>query len=118
MFRKLTVFVCLLSFSPAAAGAQELALLAGSQPALVQSTDREQVREINLTPPVYKLAAATVVAANEHQGHQMTEAQRPRKTHTGLTFQEFADVHFGEYRWIYWVGAVAAIVALHVVVAD
>ena len=110
MFKKLTIIACLVSFSPAAAGAQELALLASSQPAVEQS--------VNLSPPVYKLAATTVLAANDTQGNQITEAQRPRKTHAGLTFKEFSEVHFGEYRWIYWVGAVAAIVALHVVVAD
>lgn len=110
MFRKLTMLVCLISFFPAAAGAQEVALLLNSQP--VQVAESAPAREVNLTPSLKK-QEAMVVAANDVQGSQVTEAQRPRKTHTGLTFKEFAEVHWGEYRWIYWVGAVAGIVLLH-----
>lgn len=115
MFRKLTLFVCLLSFSPAA-GAQDLALLVASQPALERSADPVPARAINLSPP--DRGPAVVVAANDLQESPMADEQRQARTHTGLTFKEFCEVHFGEYRWVYWVGAVAAIVALHVVVAD
>lgn len=117
MFRKLTIFVCLVSFSPAAAGAQELALVANTRPSQERPADQAPAREINLSIPM-DTQAAMLVAANDLQANQMTEAQRPRKTHTGLTFSEFVDVHFGEYRWVYWAGAVVALVALHVVVAD
>ena len=116
MFRKLTILVCLVSFCPAAAGAQDLALIVNSQPAVEGAAGREEAREVNLTPSMDRLSA--VVAANDQQGNQMVEVQRPKRTHTGLTMREFCEVHFGEYRWVYWVGAVAAIVALHVVVAD
>jgi len=118
MFRKFTIFVCLLSFFPAAAGAQDVALLVNSQPVQEErAADQAPAREINLSPPAER-QATTLLAANDLQGGQMTEGQRPRKSHEGLTFQEFCEVHFGEYRWVYWVGAVAAIVALHVVVAE
>jgi len=112
MFRKLTVFICLLSLSPAA-GAQDLALLVVSQPAQ-RSADSAPAREINLSPPVDR-GPAVLVAANDLQGSSTAEEQRPARTHTGLTFKEFCEVHFGEYRWVYWVGAVAAIVAIHAV---
>jgi len=58
MFRKLIVIVCLLSFTPIAVGAQELA---------------------------------------------------------GLTMGEWADIHFSNYRWVWWLGGVIVLVALHAV---
>ena len=115
MFRKLTILACLMSFSPAAAGAQDVALLLNSQP--VRERASEPTPAVNLMPTEDR-QARTLVAANDMQGTQSAQEQRPRKTHHGLTFSEFADVHFGEYRWIYWVGAVAAIVVLHVAVVD
>jgi len=111
MFKKLAILACLVSFAPAAAGAQDVALLANAQPA--QQT--EAPRTLNLMPTQER--AVTLVAANDIQG-QPAQEQHARKTHTGLTWKEFCDVHFGEGRWIYWAGAVAAIVALHVVAAD
>lgn len=114
MFRKLTILVCLVSFFPAAAGARDLALLVNTQPALEQSADREASREVNISPPLEK-RATNMPAANDTQGNLTADEQRPRRTHTGLAFREFVDVHFGEYRWLYWVGAAAVIVAIHVV---
>lgn len=110
MFKKLAILACLVSFAPAAAGAQEVALLANAQP--VQQT--EAPRALNLMPTQ---ESAVTVAANDIQG-QPAQEQRAKKSHAGLTWKEFCDVHFGEGRWIYWAGAVAAIVALHVVAAD
>ena len=117
MLRKLTIFVCLISFCPAAAGAQELALVVNAPPALEQTAQREPVRELNLMPQLER-KAATVVAANEPQVSPMPEMQQPRRTHTGLTFKEFCEIHFGGHRWIYWAGAAAALVAIHVAVAN
>ena len=116
MFRKLIVLICLLSFFPAAAGAQDLALLNTAQPAQELTTAQTQPTSMDLSAPMPK-DEAFVVAANEYQSAPVTEA-RPRKTHTGLTFQEFVDVHFGGHRWVYWALAVAGIVAIHVVAAD
>jgi hypothetical protein len=96
-----------MSMVPAAAGAQDVALLAQAQPA------QEAPATVNLMPQENR--AGVTLAANDMQG---TREERPKKTHTGLTFKEFCDVHFGEYRWVYWVGAVAAIVAIHVVAVD
>lgn len=114
MFRKLVVLACIVSFCPAAAGAQDAALLLRSQPGQEQAA--EPSKAVNLMPA--RDPAVTLVAANDVQGVQAAQEQRPRKTHTGLTFKEFSEVHFGEGRWIYWAGAVAALVLLHVAVAD
>ncbi len=111
MFKKLAILVCLVSFAPAAAGAQDVALLANAQPA----QQSEAPRALNLMPS--QEPAVTLVAANDIQG-QPAQEQGARKTHAGLTWKEFCEVHFGEGRWIYWAGAVAAIVAIHVVAAD
>lgn len=115
MFRKLVILMCLVSFWPAAVGAQELAVL--SQVAVPAVNSPEQKPEVNLSLPAAR-QEAIMMAQNEAQAGQSAAAERPRKTHTGLTFQEFVDVHFGEYRWIYWAAAVAAIVAIHAVAAD
>lgn len=113
MFKKIAILACLVSFAPAAAGAQEVALLVNAQPAQ-QSIEVE--KSVNLMPREDR--TVTLVALNDVQGTPQAGEQGLRKTHTGLTFKEFCDVHFGEYRWVYWVGAVAAIVAIHVVAAD
>lgn len=112
MFRKLTVLICLISFSPAAAGAQELTAMANSAQAAVEQAAVEPSAEVNLYPAPAKQSPQLVVAANDQQDCT-SEAPRPHKTHTGLTFKEFAEVHFGEYRWVYWVGAVTGLVLLH-----
>jgi hypothetical protein len=117
MFRKLVILICLVSLCPAAAGAQDLAAIASQQPSSERAADREPAKEINLSPSVEKMTA-TILAANDMQGVQATEEQRPKKTHSGLTFKEFCEIHFGEYRWVYWVGAAAVLVAIHVVATD
>ncbi|GFO69891.1 hypothetical protein GMLC_34700 [Geomonas limicola] len=118
MFKRLIVLLCLVSFCPAAVGAQDLAPLKESLPAAVAQTSTDQpAREVDLSIPV-ALQKATVLAANEARGSQLAEPERPRKTHTGLTFQEFVDVHFGDYRWVWWAGAAAVLVAIHVAAAD
>lgn len=118
MFKRFIVLLCLMSFWPAAVGAQELAALKESSPvAVAQTTTDQPAREVDLSIPV-ALQKATVLAANESRAAQVGESERPRKTHTGLTFQEFVDVHFGDYRWIWWAGAAAVLVAIHVAAAD
>jgi hypothetical protein len=116
MFRKLTILVCLIAFFPAAVGAQDLAGLKQSPLARELTVDQPSVREIDLSLPAAR-QAAIVLAENDSQGTQAVATERPRKSHTGLTFEEFCEVHFGGNRWIYWVGAAAVIVAIHVVAA-
>ena len=111
MFRKLTVLACLITFSSAAAGAQGLAPLADrSGPAFDEPAG---AANLNLSLPPSKEPGMVQLAANDRQA-DAAEAPRQHKTHSGMTFKDFAEVHFGEYRWIYWVGAVTGIVLLHV----
>jgi hypothetical protein len=121
MFRKLVILVCLISFIPAAAGAQEAAVLLKSQAAVQRAAEREPSAEVTLHASAAAAQGATVVAANDAQPCppcSQAEGERTRKTHTGLTWDEFVDVHFGGYRWVYWAGAVGAIVLLHVLVVN
>jgi hypothetical protein len=96
MFRKLIMLISLISFFPAAAGARDVALL---------------TNPVNISPHLEK--QMTVVAANDVQGDLVMEA-RPHRSHEGLTFKEFAEVHWGGYRWVYWAGAVTGLVLLHI----
>ncbi|HJV65398.1 MAG TPA: hypothetical protein VJ550_06695 [Geomonas sp.] len=113
MFRRLTVLICLVSFSPAAAGAQELSVLARSSEQAAERPAGEPGKEVNLYPAPDKESPQLVMAANDQQT-AAAEEPRQHKTHTGLTLKEFAEVHFGEYRWVYWVGAATGLVLLHV----
>jgi hypothetical protein len=120
MFKKLTVLVCLVSLAPAAAGAQDVALLTTTAPAAAEASaaGNQPAREVDLSPPLRLHQDGMVVAENDSQQKQMTgEEERPRRTHEGLTFKEFVDIHFGGHRWIYWAVAAAALIGLHVAVA-
>ncbi|MCM0081429.1 hypothetical protein L4X63_07490 [Geomonas sp. Red32] len=112
MFRKLMVVICLVTFIPAAAGAQELGRLASQQP-VEQTAAVTPVKASTVPSP--QMAAAQVMAANDctDPATGATEVKEPRRSHSGMTFRDFVDIHFGEYRWIYWVGAAGALVALH-----
>ncbi|MBJ6750255.1 hypothetical protein [Geomonas anaerohicana] len=112
MLKKIIILACLVSLFPAVAGAQDVAFMVNQLPAQQAPTQKN----VNLMPR--EESATTLVAANDVQGAAGVAEERPKKSHSGMTFKEFCDVHFGEYRWVYWVGAVAAIVAIHVVAAD
>lgn len=111
MFSKLTVLACILSLLPSLAGAQEIAALVAAQPAQSEQRSIEPSAPVNLMPTEGTLVR--MAAASEQQGSAVTEEQRARKTHSGLTFSEFVDVHFGGYRWVYWAVAGAILIAIH-----
>jgi len=116
MLRKLTVFVCLISFSPAAVGAQELAAIAGS-PLVVDmpSSSLQQGKDVNLSLPITNRYPVDKLASAEKSsgyGAAMPDETTKGKK-SGMTFKEWAEIHFGENRWVWWAGATAALVALH-----
>jgi len=116
MLKKLVILVCLVAFAPAAVGAQDVAAVSHTPLATEGSATVQAAREVDLSLAAAR--AATVMAANEAQGQQAAKSERPKKTHYGLTFQEFVDVHFGDYRWVWWAGAAAALIAIHVAAKD
>lgn len=116
MFLRLIALACLVSLLPSLAGAGEIAALAPPQH-VQQAAAPPAGAPVNLMPS-QEGQARLVVAANDLQGAPAGEERQAKKTHRGLTMQEFVDVHFGENRWIYWAIAGVALVALHVAVAD
>lgn len=109
MFRKLTVVICLLSFCPAAFGAQQLAGVSGAS--LAADRQAEQ-RPLNLTP-LLTLPADRVMVADNLKGDASAPTEEPKKAKSGLTFGDWAEIHFGDYRWVWWVGGAAVLVGLH-----
>ena len=118
MLRKLTLLICLISFSPVAVGAQQLVAVAESQAAAGRATEQQlPARELNLSPPVEKVAAVFVSpGGNQNQSapDQMSEPQK--KERKGLTWSEWREIHWGGNRWLWWAGATVALIALHVAV--
>jgi len=114
MLRKLMVFICLISFVPAAASAQGIvAAPSAAESAIAAPT--QSGGEVNLSLPAEMSAAvlmaaadtskdATAAAAPEHK----TEAKR-----SSFNWGNFAEVHLGDYRWVWWAGAAVALVAIH-----
>lgn len=110
MLKKTVLLLCLITFVPVAAGAQTVA------PTPASSTQASSDVDLSSppTPPATALVAQNLAGdapAAEQQG------QQPKKFHSGLTFKEWCEVHFGENRWIYWAGAAAGLVLFHVLVA-
>ena len=118
MFRKFTVILCLLSFCPAAVGAQELAAIANSQSATDQSpTQKLHDKELNLSLPSREYPAdKVVVAENKNSGDAVNAGEVKKEKKSGITFKEWAEIHWGDYRWVWWAGAAGALVALHALV--
>lgn len=113
MLRKLTVLICLLSFAPAAVNAQGIAALAAS-PGAVQSTNQTE-KGMNLSLPAERTAAVLMAAADTSQGTAMASAPEQKKESKQSSFNwgNFAEVHLGDYRWVWWAGAAVALVAIH-----
>lgn len=118
MFRKLTVLVCLISFAPAAVGAQELAMLAAPSAAVAVTAEHAMLPQpsANLSLPTGRSEAILLAAADTSQNAAAASAPEQAKakaSHSSFNWSNFGEVHLGGYRWIWWVGAVAALVAIH-----
>ncbi|MDD2897197.1 MAG: hypothetical protein PHI31_00655 [Desulfuromonadaceae bacterium] len=113
MLRTLTVVLCLLSFIPAAVGAQGLSTLA-VPPAIAEPASEKPTA---LAPSVnLSLPAATVqIAAAETTDGTATKSAPEQKQQSRSSFNwgNFAEVHLGDYRWIWWAGAAVALIAIH-----
>lgn len=104
MLRKVIVVLCLVSFAPLSAGAQELA--AALLPAEVSAHGAESRSD---TPKI-------VVAANDRADAATADAtpQKETKSRPSCTIRDFLDIHFGGYRWLWWVGAAGILIGIHV----
>lgn len=116
MFRKLIVVFCLISFAPAAVSAQGLVSVAAPPAAVVPATEKapQPGGELNLSLPAERSAAVLLAAAETSQAMAMENApEQKRESRRSHSWDNFLDVHFGGYRWIWWAGAAAILVAIH-----
>lgn len=118
MFRKFTVIICLLSFCPVAVGAQEFAAIANSPLATDQPiVQNQQNNDLKLSLPANYPADKVYVAENQI-GSDAVSGERNKEKKSGITFKEWAEIHWGDYRWVWWAGAAGALVALHAFVLE
>jgi hypothetical protein len=117
MLRKLTVLICLLSFAPAAVNAQGIAAIAASPVAAESAIQTSPVPEnaVNLSLPAESSAKMLMAAADTSQSAAMAGTPENKKSSHQSSFNwgNFGEVHLGGYRWVWWVGAAIALVAIH-----
>jgi hypothetical protein len=117
MFRKLTVVLCLISFAPAAVGAQGLAALAA--PPVAVAAAPETSAPATLALPAKPSESIVLASADAPQGTSAAHAPEGKKaSHSSFNWGNFAEVHLGDYRWVWWVGAIAALAVIHVGAKD
>jgi hypothetical protein len=117
MFRKLTIILCLISFAPAAINAQALAAVTAPQAAGTAATEKTVPpgQEVNLSLPAERSATVLLAAAETSQGGVVANApEQKRESRRAHSWDNFIDVHFGDYRWVWWAGAAAILIAIHV----
>jgi hypothetical protein len=110
MLRKLIIVICLLSFLPAAVGAQGLA----SAPVAANNAAASS-QEVNLLMAAEKSATTLVAAADTSQGAATQVAPEQKKqSQSSFDIRNFADVHLAEGRWVWWAGAIVVLAAIHI----
>lgn len=117
MFRKLTVLICLLSFLPAAAGAQGLPVSASTPTAAISSSADSADpagNNVNLMLAAEKSATILVAAADTSQATAKATPEIKKESHSSFDMRNFADVHLAEGRWIWWAGALVVLAAIHI----
>jgi hypothetical protein len=105
MLRQLLVVICLVSFAPAAFGAQVPAV--APLPA-----------EVNLSLPVATSRAVMLAAADTGRTLAADAPEHKSEVHSSHSWDNFVEVHFGGYRWIWWAGAAVVLIAIHVVATN
>ena len=116
MFRKLIVILCLVSFTPAAVTAQELSAVAAPPVSAGSATERsaQPSRDLNLSLSAETTTAILLAAAETQQGTAMAAAPEQKcVSRSSHSWDNFFEVHFGGYRWAWWAGAAAILVAIH-----
>ena len=121
MFRKLVVVLCIVSFAPAAASAQGLVPTSSPAAVVAPATDKAPTPggELNLSLPAERSAVLLMASAETSQAMAMESApEQKRESRSSHSWDNFVDVHFGGYRWVWWAGAAVALIAIHVTAAD
>lgn len=116
MFRKLIVVLCLVSFAPAAVSAQGVVSVAAPSAAAVSAAEKALPSggALNLSLPAERSAALLLAAAETSPAPAMEKApEQKQESRSSHSWDNFVDVHFGGYRWVWWAGAAAILVAIH-----
>ncbi len=114
MLRKLTVFICLISFAPAAVNAQGIVVGTASPVAVESSVAPAPERTMDLSLPAARSEVVLMAAADTSQGAATAPAPEQKKSeHSAFNWGNFAEVHLGDYRWVWWAGAAVALIAIH-----
>ncbi len=108
MFKKLIVLMCLICFAPAAVGAQGLAAIAPSA-----ANEQSAPASPNLTLAADKAPLMLMAAADASQRAAVEKAPEQKPKVSSFEWSNFGEVHLGGYRWVWWVGAIAALIAIH-----
>lgn len=117
MLRKLFVVICLITFAPAAVGAQEVTVAAAPQPSAVRvAVGTSSAGDIDLSLPAASSRAMLLAAADSPRAIASDKAPEHRSESSIHNWDNFVDIHFGGYRWVWWAGAAVALIAIHVAV--
>jgi len=117
MLRKLMVLVCLVSFVPAAASAQVITAVTApsATPESAIAAPTTPAAGVNLSLPAERSTAVLMAAAETSKDAAVTSApeQKTEARRSSFNWGNFAEVHLGDYRWVWWAGAAVALVAIH-----
>ena len=114
MLRKLMVLICLVSFIPAAASAQGIVAAPSAAESAI-ATPAQSGAGVNLSLPTERSAAVLMAAADTSKEATAAAApeQKAEARRSSFNWGNFAEVHLGDYRWVWWAGAAVALVAIH-----
>jgi hypothetical protein len=68
--------------------------------------------------PNAPLSAKVLVAAAEQKNDGVSQAPVQIERQRKHSWDNFWEVHFGGYRWLWWAGAAAVLVGIHVAAGD
>jgi hypothetical protein len=69
---------------------------------------------MNRSLPTARSEVILMAAADTSQDAVMASAPEQRKSqHSSFNWGNFAEVHLGDYRWVWWAGAAVALIAIH-----
>ena len=114
MLRKLMVLICLVSFVPAAASAQGIVAAPSAAESAI-AAPAQSGAGVNLALPAERSAAVLMAAADTSKEATAAAApeQKAEARRSSFNWGNFAEVHLGDYRWVWWAGAAVALVAIH-----
>lgn len=117
MLRKMIVLLCIISIVPASVSAEVFSAVAAAQSEVATAAPGSSTQpggEVNLMLSAEKSSSILLASAETPQGTTAgSSADQKKESKSAFNWGNFAEVHLGDYRWIWWVGAAGALVAIH-----